>query len=100
MKIEDLDGKLNTKSHIPENGEIKEDYVELENGEKITFNELATKWGLYNDNGIPDADYAKQKFIEKSKENSKNETTNDEIIEQIDEEYNEDIRPTDSRNLG
>ena len=100
MEIEDLDGKLNTKSHIPENGEIKEDYVELENGEKITFNELATKWGLYNDNGTPDADYAKQKFIEKSKENSKNETTNDEIIEQIDEEYNEDIRPTDSRNLG
>lgn len=100
MKIEDLDGKLNTKSHIPENGEIKEDYVELENGEKITFNELATKWGLYNDNGTPDADYAKQKFIEKSKQNSKNETTNDEIIEQIDEEYNEDIRPTDSRNLG
>ena len=46
LEIEDIDGDEQTKSHLPENEEIEEDFVKLENGNKITFAELATKWSL------------------------------------------------------
>lgn len=90
LQIEDIDGEEQTKSHLPENEEIEENFVKLENGDKITFIELATKWGLYKD-GKPDYKYAKQKFEEKLKENSDNNLSNEQIIEEIEEEYNEDF---------
>lgn len=93
LEIEDIDGKEQTKSHLPENEEIEENFVRLENGNKITFSELATKWGLYDEYGKPDEKYAKQKFEEKMKENFNENLSNEQIIEEIEEEYNEDIMP-------
>lgn len=93
LDIEDIDGKEQTKSHLPENEEIEENFVRLENGDKITFSELATKWGFYDKNGKPNKDYAKQKFEEKMKENFDENLSNEQIIEEIEEEYNEDIMP-------
>ena len=84
LEIEDIDGDEQTKSHLPENEEIEEDFVKLENGNKITFAELATKWGLYKD-GKPDEEYAKQKFEEKNRENGDNNLSNEQIIEEIEE---------------
>lgn len=96
LEIEDIDGDEQTKSHLPENEEIEEDFVKLENGNKITFAELATKWGLYKD-GKPDEEYAKQKFEEKNRENGDNNLSNEQIIEEIEEEYNEEFMPDGNR---
>lgn len=93
LEIEDIDGKEQTKSHLPENEETEENFVRLENGNKITFSELATKWGLYDEYGKPDEKYAKQKFEEKMKENFNENLSNEQIIEEIEEEYNGDIMP-------
>lgn len=73
----DIDGDMTTSSH-------SHDKVVLENGEELTFDQLATRWGLYVD-GKPDAEHAKEKYMEKQQENL--EEGPDEIIEQLDEEY-------------
>ena len=80
--IEDVDGDPNTISHTHDT----EEYVELSTGEKVTYNELATRWGLYKD-GKPDKDYVKEKFNQK--ENKKAE----EVIEELDEEYQDPRAP-------
>ena len=64
----DLDGDMNTKSHSHDT----EDFVELSSGEKITYNQLASRWGFYKD-GKPDATYIKEKFAEKKQGEKKNE---------------------------
>ena len=81
---------------MAENEEIEENFIKLENGEEITFAELATKWGLYK-NGKPDEEYAKQKFEEKIKENKDYNLSNEEIIAEIEEEYNDDFMPNRNR---
>ena len=96
LEIEDIDGNKQTKSHLAENEEIEENFIKLENGEEITFAELATKWGLYK-NGKPDEEYAKQKFEEKIKENKDYNLSNEEIIAEIEEEYNDDFMPNRNR---
>ena len=85
--VEDLDGDANTRSHTHNT----EDFVELSSGEKVTYSELATKWGFYKD-GKPDATFVKEKFEEKQQEDKKPE----EVIEELDEEF-EDPRAPESR---
>jgi len=77
LNEEDIDGNMATSSHL-------HDRVVLESGEEITFEELATRWGLYED-GKPDAEHAREKYMEKQQEDL--EAGPDEIIEELDEEY-------------
>ena len=77
LNEEDIDGNMETSSHL-------HDRVVLESGEEITFEELATRWGLYED-GRPDAEHAREKYMEKQQEDL--EAGPDEIIEELDEEY-------------
>ena len=77
LNEEDIDGNMATSSHL-------HDRVVLESGEEITFEELATRWGLYED-GRPDAEHAREKYMEKQQEDL--EAGPDEIIEELDEEY-------------
>ena len=77
LNEEDIDGNMATSSHL-------HDRVVLESGEEITFEELATRWGLYED-GRPDAEHAREKYMEKQQEDL--EAGPDEIIEKLDEEY-------------
>ncbi len=86
MKVEEIDGDPNTHSHTHN----EEEFVQLSSGEKVTYNELATRWGFYKD-GKPDADFVKEKF--KQKEEDKKP---EEVIEQLDEEY-EDPRAPEGR---
>ena len=60
LNEEDIDGNMATSSHL-------HDRVVLESGEEITFEELATRWGLYED-GRPDAEHAREKYMEKQQE--------------------------------
>ena len=87
----DLDGDLNTKSHIHKS----EEFVELSTGEKVTYSKLASKWGFYKD-GKPDAEFVKEKIQKKQLENKKN----DDIINELDEEYEDPRQPgaRDGRN--
>jgi len=86
--VKDIDGDLDTKSH---SHDINEEYVELSSGEKVTYDQLATRWGFYKE-GKPDASFIKEKFKEKRQEDKKTE----DVIEELDEEY-EDPRQTDTR---
>ena len=88
-EAEDLDGKKDTKSHI--HPQPQEEYVELSDGEKVSYNQLATRWGFYKD-GKPDSEFVKGKFGEKKKEDKKPE----EVINELDEEF-EDPRASDRR---
>ncbi len=81
----DLDGDINTQQHSHE----LEEYVELSSGEKITYQELASRWGFYKD-GKPDATFIKEKFKEKEQGDKKPE----EVIGELDEEYQD---PRESR---
>lgn len=85
-EAKDLDGDTNTQSHIHTND--TEDFVELSTGEKITYNELASRWGFYKD-GKPDASFIKEKFVEKEQGDKKPE----DIIEELDEEYEDPRAP-------
>lgn len=76
--VKDLDGNIHTQSHEHE----KEEFVQLSTGEKITYNELASRWGFYKD-GKPDARFVKEKFSKKQQEDKKAE----EVIAELDEEY-------------
>lgn len=74
----DIDGDKNTVSHTHDT----EDFIELSSGEKVTYDELASRWGFYKD-GKPDATYVKEKFTEKEQGDKKPEK----VIEELDEEY-------------
>ena len=76
--VKDLDGNVHTKSHIQEG----EEFVQLSTGEKISYNQLASRWGFYKD-GKPDASFVKEKFSKKQQEDKKAE----EVIAELDEEY-------------
>lgn len=84
----DLDGDSNTHSHVHE----ADDFVELSSGEKITYNELATRWGFYKD-GKPDGAFVKEKFEKKEQENKNAE----EVINELDEEYEDPRVPERGR---
>ena len=73
MRVEDIDGIENTKSHIHDN---------------VNYEDLAIKWGYYKE-GKPNLEKAKQLYEEKRKENPKIEEK--EIIEMITEELEEQI---------
>lgn len=80
MDERDVDGDPNTKSHTHNYDNV----IMLSDGKQITYSELATRWGLVND-GKPDAEHAKEKFLEKQKQDL--ERKPEEIIEELDEEY-------------
>lgn len=86
-EIKDLDGDVNTQSHTHQT----EEYVELSTGEKVTYNQLASRWGFYKD-GKPDSNYVKEKFEQKNKNDKKPE----EVIGELDEEF-EDPRINNQR---
>ncbi len=73
MKIEDIDGEKNTKSHVHD---------------QVNYNALAVKWGYYKE-GQPNSEKAKEIFQEKRKENPQKQTK--EIIEMVTEELEEEI---------
>ena len=73
MRVEDIDGIENTKSHIHDN---------------VNYEDLAIKWGYYK-GGKPNLEKAKQLYGEKRKENPKAEEK--EIIEMVTEELEEQI---------
>ena len=79
-EVEDLDGKKDTKSHA--HPQPQEEYIELSDGEKVSYNQLATRWGFYKD-GKPDSEFVKEKFGEKKKDDKKPE----EVINELDEEF-------------
>lgn len=87
LTYEDIDGDPNTKSH----GYMTDEYVVDENGKKYTYQELATRWGKYDD-GKPDVESIKELF-EKERESGK---TVKELIDDADEEY-EDPRAPEGR---
>ena len=62
--------------------EPQEEYIELSDGEKVSYNQLATRWGFYKD-GKPDSEFVKEKFGEKKKDDKKPE----EVINELDEEF-------------
>ncbi len=84
----DLDGDVNTQSHVHDT----EDFVELTSGEKVTYSQLATRWGFYKD-GKPDATFVKEKFTEKKQ----GEKTAEDVIEELDEEYEDPRAPEQTR---
>ncbi len=73
MKIEDIDGEKNTKSHVHDN---------------VNYTDLAIKWGYYKE-GEPNTEKAKELFEEKRKENPQKETK--EIIEMVTDELEEEL---------
>ena len=84
----DLDGDVHTQSHTHDT----EDFVELSSGEKITYQQLASRWGFYKD-GKPDVEFVKEKFIEKEQGEKKPE----EVIGELDEEYEDPRAPQRKR---
>lgn len=72
MKVEDIDGIENTKSHVHQ--------------AKVDYEQLAIKWGYYKQ-GKPNFEKAEQIYEEKRKENPK--AKEKEIIEMITEELEE-----------
>ncbi len=90
MTEKDVDGE-NTKSHV-HNDASK---IILENGKEVTFERLAVRWGMFKENGQPDAEHARNKYIEKQEQNL--EKMPEEIVEDLDEEF-EDPRVQDARN--
>lgn len=90
MTEKDVDGE-NAKSHV-HNDASK---IILENGKEVTFERLAVRWGMFKENGQPDAEHARNKYIEKQEQNL--EKMPEEIVEDLDEEF-EDPRVQDSRN--
>ena len=89
MNEKDIDGDLETKSHVHVG-----DKIFLEDGTEITFDELAIRWGFYNDDGTPDKEHAKERYIEKQMEDVKKEPQ--EVVEELDEEF-EDPRIQNQR---
>lgn len=89
MNEKDIDGDLETKSHVHVG-----DKIFLEDGTEITFDDLAIRWGFYNDDGTPDKEHAKERYIEKQMEDVKKEPQ--EVIEELDEEF-EDPRLQNQR---
>ena len=85
----DIDGDLETKSHVHVG-----DKIFLEDGTEITFDELAIRWGFYNDDGTPDKEHARKRYIEK--QNADIEKTPQEVVEELDEEF-EDPRLQNQR---
>ena len=89
MDERDVDGDLETKSHMH-----IDDKILLEDGTEITFDELAIRWGFYNDDGTPDKEHARKRYIEK--QNADIEKTPQEVVEELDEEF-EDPRLQNQR---
>ena len=89
MDVRDIDGDPTTKSHIH-----LEDKVYFEDGTELTFDELAKRWGFYKDDGKPDGEYAREKYLEKQMEDLEKEPQ--EIVEELDEDF-EDPRIQNQR---
>lgn len=85
----DVDGDLSTKSHVH-----VDDKIRLEDGTEMTFDELARRWGFYNDDGTPDREHAKERYVEKQNEDL--ERTPQQVVEELDEEL-EDPRTQNQR---
>ena len=91
MDIRDIDGNPETKSHVH-----VEDKIILGDGTEMTFDELARRWGFYNEYGKPDSEHAKEKYLKKQIEDINKEPQ--EIVEELDEEL-EDPRIQNQRGL-
>lgn len=89
--VEDIDGDTKTQSH-QHNVQNIEDYIELSSGEKVTYQELASRWGFYKD-GKPDATFIKEKFVEKEQ----GDKTPEDVIQELDEEYEDPRAPEQTR---
>lgn len=79
LKIDDIDGEKNTKSHVHDN---------------IDYSKLAVKWGYYK-GGEPNGEKAQKLFEEKRKENPEKETK--EIVEMVTEDLEEEMNNSRDR---
>lgn len=86
---QDINGDPDT-SH----GYLTEEYVVNEEGKKITYEEIATRWGKY-DNGKPDAEGVKEWLVKRKQENL--EMTVHQLIEEGDEEHEDPRAPEHMR---
>lgn len=88
LDISDIDDDKNNdeKSHT----HFQDNYIEYPDGKKITYKELAVRWGYYHD-GAPDKVKAKEKII--SEHEKKSNLSAKEIVEKIDDELEEQIMP-------
>lgn len=80
----DADKDNDSHKHIAEN------YIQYANGKKVTYQELATRWGLFR-NGKPDVVFVKDK-IEKQKQEQPEETM-EKIVEDLDQEFSDPRLP-------
>ncbi len=80
LKIEDIDGEKNTKSHVHDS---------------INYSKLAIKWGCYRD-GKPNDAKAQKLFEEKRKENPDKETK--EIVEMVTDDLEEEMNVSRNSN--
>lgn len=87
LRTEDIDGDTTTQSHT-------HNEIILEDGSKISFERLAVRWGLFDDNGQPDIENAKTKYLEKCEE--KVDASPEQIIDELDEEL-DDPRAIETR---
>ncbi len=87
LRTEDIDGDATTQSHT-------HNEIILEDGSKISFERLAVRWGLFDDNGQPDIENAKTKYLEKCEENV--DASPEQIIDELDGEL-DDPRAVETR---
>lgn len=80
ITVIDADKNNDSHSHITEN------YIEYSNGKRVTYAELATRWGFFK-NGRPDAAYAKEK-VEQKKRNKKEDAI-EKIVDELDEDFSD-----------
>lgn len=87
IKIEDVNGDLSDSSH--HECVYTENEIITSTGEKMSFREIATKWGYIDENGKPDAERAKEKFAKEWE--SDPERKPEEVVEKVEEEFDEQM---------
>ena len=84
MDYRDADGISDTKSH-----QHVEQAVPMADGSQVTFDELAIRWGLYDSNGKPDSEMAKEMYLEEQRKEPDKEPQ--EIVDEISDRMEEQM---------
>lgn len=84
MDYRDADGDSDTKSH-----QHVEQAVPMADGSQVTFDELAIRWGLYDSNGKPDSEMAKEMYLEEQRKEPDKEPQ--EIVDEISDRMEEQM---------
>ena len=84
MDYRDADGISDTKSH-----QHVEQAVPMADGSQVTFDELAIRWGLYDSNGKPDSEMAKEMYLKEQRKEPNKEPQ--EIVDEISDRMEEQM---------